>query len=255
MENILRRRLAQGEFLLGSHINTCDSTLTEAMGQCGIDYLWIDTEHTAIDYQALQLHMIAARAARCPVMVRVPWNESYLAKRVLEMGPEGIVFPMIRSVEEAEQAISFCRYPPQGSRSFGPIRAADYGAIGCQDFAAQESPCCFLQVEHIDAVNRIDDILSLDGLDGIIFGPCDLSGSMHRLGRLEDEALNAAIDHVIARCREKKIPAGVSLGLAPAPALLKWKQRGLQFISCGNEYAFVQAGLRAMIQGLQTPAP
>lgn len=243
MKNLFRQRLHQGAFFLGSHVNSCDPTLTEAMGQSGIDYLWIDTEHTAIDYQTLQLHLIAARAANCPAIVRVPWNEGYLAKRVLEMGPDALVFPMIRSAEEARRAIAACRYPPLGERSFGPIRAADYGAIPCRQFAAEEPPCRLLQVEHMDAVNCIDDILAVDGLDGIVFGPCDLSGSMHRLGQLDDPELRAAIDRVIARCKEKGVPVGVSLGPAPGAVLRDWRTRGVQFVSVGNEYSFIQRGL------------
>lgn len=241
--NVLRHRLTQGDFLLGSHVNTTDPTLTECMAQSGIDYLWIDTEHTAIDYQTLQLHLIAAKAAGCPAIVRVPWNESYLAKRVLEMGPEAVVFPMIRSAEEGARAIAACRYPPLGDRSYGPIRAAEYGAVGCGDFAQREQPCCLLQIEHIDAVKCIEEILALNGLDGIVFGPCDLSGSLHRLGSLSDVEMNAAIDHVIGLCRQKGIPAGVSLGLTSAEALRDWRARGIQFLSAGNEYAFVQKGL------------
>lgn len=251
MKNILRRRLQQGDFLLGSHINGTDPTMTECMGQCGIDYIWIDTEHTAIDYQTLQMHLIAARAANCPAMVRVPWNEGYLAKRVLEMGPDGIVFPMIRSAEEARKAIASCLYPPKGDRSFGPIRAANYGIIGPKDFAESiEPPCCFLQVEHIDAVNAIDEILDLPGLDGIIFGPCDLSGSLNRLGVLNDPQLQECIDYVISRCIAKNISVGISLGLSSADSLLKWKAKKIQFMSVGNEYSFIQAGVNSLLSML-----
>lgn len=247
MANILRQRLNRGEFLLGSHINSTDPTMTECIGQCGIDYIWIDTEHTAIDYQTLQMHLIAAKAANCPAMVRVPWNEGYLAKRVLEMGPDAIVFPMIRSAEEARKAIASCLYPPKGDRSFGPIRAANYGTIGPKDFAENiEPPCCFLQVEHIDAVNVIDEILDLSGLDGIIFGPCDLSGSMNRLGSLEDPELHRCIDFVIAKCALKNIPVGISLGLSADNALLEWKAKGIQFMSIGNEYSFIQTGVNSL---------
>lgn len=252
MENSLRKRLRQGDFLLGSHINTSDPTLTECMGQTGIDYIWVDTEHTAIDYQTLQFHLIAARAAGCPVMVRVPWNEGYLAKRVLEMGPEAIVFPMIRSVEEAKKAIASCQYPPKGDRSFGPVRAAGYGAIGPQAFADRESPCCLLQIEHMDAVKILDQLLELPGLDGLILGPCDLSGSMGILGQLADPGLVGVIDTVIETCRAHKMPIGVSLGLADDSSLAAWKARGIQFMSVGNEYAFLQAQLKGL-QALLKP--
>ena len=244
MANILRQRLQKENFLLGSHINGIDPTMTECMGQCGIDYICIDTEHTAIDYQTLQMHLIAARAANCPTMVRIPWNEGYLAKRVLEMGPDAIIFPMIRSVEEARRAIASCQYPPKGDRSFGPIRAANYGAISPKDFAEKvDTPCCFLQVEHIDAVNAIDEILAVPGLDGIILGPCDLSGSMHILGDLSSPALTESIDYVIEKCNEYQIPVGVSLGLGSDESLLNWRKKAIQFASIGNEYSFIQKGL------------
>lgn len=251
MENILRERLRQGEFLLGSHINTSDPTLTECMGQTGIDYIWVDTEHTAIDYQTLQLHLIAARAAGCATMVRVPWNEGFLAKRVLEMGPEAIVFPMIRSLEETKKAIASCQYPPKGDRSFGPIRAAGYGTIGPRAFAKQEGPCCLLQIEHMDAVQILDQLLDLPGLDGLILGPCDLSGSMGILGQLDDPKLNLVMDSVIQKCHDHQIPIGVSLGLADDSALTAWKDRGIDFMSIGNEYAFLQAQLSALRQLLK----
>lgn len=254
MANLLRQRLRQGEFLLGSHINSIDPTLTECMGQTGIDYIWVDTEHTAIDYQTLQLHLIAARASGCPAMVRIPWNESYFAKRVLEMGPDAIVFPMIRSLEEAKKAISACRYPPEGDRSFGPIRAACYGAIGVREFVETlEPPCCFLQVEHMDAVEALEDILALPGLDGLILGPCDLSGSLNRLGQLDDPQLNQVIDTVIQTCQHHNIPIGVSLGLGSSDGLLRWKQRGIQFMSVGNEYAFLQTQIASLRQLLTPP--
>lgn len=248
MENSLRAPLRSGDFLLGSHINSNDPTMTECMGQSGLDYLWIDTEHAAIDYHTLQLHLIAASSAQCPAIVRVPWNEPYLAKRVLEMGPAGIVFPMIRSVSEAEQAIASCLYPPRGNRSYGPIRAAKYGAVGCQEFAAEvPPPCCFLQVEHIDAVRCIDGILDLPGLDGIIFGPCDLSGSLNRLGALDDPELAALIDHVLARCSRKGVPAGISLGAITPAGLESWRRRGIRFLSAGNEYSFVMQGISNLL--------
>lgn len=252
MENPLRARLRRGDFLLGSHINTTDPTLTECMGRTGIDYIWVDTEHTAIDYATLQHHLIAARAAGCPALVRVPWNEGYLAKRVLEMGPEGIVFPMIRSPEEGRRAIAACRYPPEGDRSFGPIRAAGYGAVGPRDFAEKEAPpCCFLQIEHKDAVACLEAILDLPGLDGLILGPCDLSASLGILGQMEDGGLNRAIDTVIEKCHARKMPIGVSLGLGDAPSLLAWKNRGVDFMSVGNEYAFLMAQIAALRKLLQ----
>lgn len=248
MKHTLRALLRSGRFLLGTHICACDASMTEAAGLCGFDYLWIDTEHTAIDYRTLQQHLTAASAAGVPAMVRVPWNEEYLAKRVLELGPDGIIFPMIRSAAEAKRAVDACRYPPQGTRGFGPLRAADYGLTACPDFIREEPVCCILQIEHKDAVENIDGILDTPGVDALVLGPCDLSGSMGKLGQPEDAQVQAAISLVIRKCSEHGIPVGVSLGLCPPETLRRWRQRGIRFLSTGNEYSFLQQGAALLRQ-------
>lgn len=239
----LGSKLATGSFLLGTHVHSNDPTMTELLGSCGFDYIWIDTEHTAIDYHTLQLHLIAAKAAGCPAIVRVPWNASYLVKRVLDQGPDGIVFPMIRSLEEAKAAVASCFYPDVGSRSFGPIRAARYGQMPIGAYLQEENaPAIFLQVEHIAAVRALDEILGIPGLTGIILGPCDLSFSMGKCGRTDDPAVIAEVDGIIARCRERNVPVGVSLGDCTASAILEWKERGIRFVSTSSEYGFIRRG-------------
>lgn len=248
MNNRFRKLLASGRFLLGTHICGCDCSLTEAAGLCGFDYLWIDTEHTAIDYAVLQRHLIAARAADTAAIVRIPWNDDILAKRVLEQGPDGVIFPMICSAEEARRAVAACRYPSAGTRGYGPLRAADYGLVGCTEFAGRQPPVIILQIEHRRAVENIDAILDTEGFDAVVFGPCDLSGSLGRLGALDDAELRGMIDLVLEKCRVRGIPAGVSLGLAPAQTLLDWKSRGVRFLSTGNEYNFMQQGAALLRQ-------
>ena len=248
----MRTRLRNGDFLFGTHIQTNDPTLTELLGKSGFDYLWIDTEHTAIDYQQLQMHLIAARAAGCPALVRVPWNESYLAKRVLDMGADGIIFPMIRTPEEARMALESCLYPPRGTRSCGPIRAAGYGAQPLNDYlcTAQDSVLRFLQIEHIDAIDCLPEILDLPGLDGIILGPCDLSGSLGMPGKTDAPDVAACINDVIYACGQRAIPVGVSLGACGAETVLQWKQRGVGMVSAGSEYGFVCRGAEALVAGV-----
>ncbi|MCI9486498.1 MAG: aldolase [Lachnospiraceae bacterium] len=241
--NMLNKRLADGRFLLGAHVNGCDPSLTELMGQCGFDYLWIDTEHTAIDYHTLQMHLIAAKAAGCPAIVRVPWNETYLAKRVLEQGPDGIVFPSINSAEEAKRAMDACFYPPTGMRGYGPIRATGYGLTPMAEYIAKADDFCrFIQVEHVSAVSHLEEILEVPGIDGVILGPCDLSGSIGRLGETECFVMRELIDRTIKICGERKVPVGVSLGLCGAEEILDWRRRGIQFLSAGSEYSYILQG-------------
>ena len=249
----LRARLRAGDFLLGTHIHANDPTLTELLGQRGFDYLWIDTEHTAIDYQTLQLHLLAARAAGCPALVRVPWNESYLVKRVLDQGADGVIFPMIRSVQEAREALSSCLYPPAGSRSYGPIRAAGYGAQALSDYigGAEQSFLRLLQIEHVDAVACLPEILALPGLDGLILGPCDLSGSAGLLGDMAHPRVQALLAQTISACRDAGIPVGVSLGACGAEAVLAWKARGVQMVSAHSEYSYVLQGAEQLVRGVR----
>jgi len=245
-----RSKLSRGERLLGVHINACDPTLTELLGRCGFDYLWIDTEHTAIDYQTLQYHLIAARAAGCPALVRVPWNESYLVKRVADQGPDGIIFPMLRGREDAERAMDACLYPPRGTRSFGPIRASGYGMRDVDNYLSfsERALCRLIQVEHIDAVNSLDAILTVPGIDGVVLGPCDLSGSVGRLGQTGGEPVSSLIAQTIAACRAHGIPVGVSLGACDGDTVRAWWRRGVQFVSVHSEYSLIRQGARNLIE-------
>lgn len=237
----LKERLHAGEFLLGTHIHANEPSLTELLGQCGFDYLWIDTEHAPIDYAALQMHLIAARAAGCSAIVRIPWNVPYLAKRVLDQGPDGIIFPMIRSAREAEDAIRSTRYPPAGTRSFGPIRAARYGLAPTAKYLADTDSalCRFLQIEHIDAIHTLPDILNIEGIDGLILGPCDLSGSVGMLGDIGCTEVSDMINEAIALCRRTGMPIGVSVGCCGAETVQTWRQRGVQFLSAGSEHGWL----------------
>ena len=253
----LKERLQTGEFLLGTHIHAVEPSLTELLGQCGFDYLWIDTEHTPIDYAALQLHLIAARAAGCSAIVRIPWNVPYLAKRVLDQGPDGIIFPMIRSAREAEDAIRSTRYPPAGTRSFGPIRAARYGLTSTAEYlaGADHALCRFLQIEHVDAVRALPDILNVEGIDGLILGPCDLSGSIGKLGDTVCTEVAAMIDEAIALCRRAGMPVGVSLGCCGAETVLAWRQRGVQFLSAGSEHGWLALATQQVSSAVKAASP
>ena len=132
--NKLREKLNSGKTAIGSHISLADSTVTEIMGEVGFDYLWIDTEHTSMSLEDLRNHLVAARATGVSPIVRVPEVSQVQAKPILEMGPEGIIFPQVNSYEQALEAVAACRYPPKGNRGGGPRRAMHFGV----DMTAQE---------------------------------------------------------------------------------------------------------------------
>lgn len=243
----LKNKLKSGKLLIGTHINLNDLVISEIMGSLGFDFLWIDTEHTAIDYMCLQGHLIAARASGTPAIVRIPSNNAVFAKRVLEMGPAGIVFPTVNSPAEAEAAMKYCLYPPEGNRGFGPNRAIRYGIDDVDTYIRSDSKeiCRFVQVETKDAVDNLDEIACNPYIDAFIIGPYDLSGSIGQLGRVMSGETDRLINIAIEKARKAGKPIGVSTGANDYATLKHWMDKGIQIISTGTEYL-------GIIQGAQT---
>ena len=242
--NPFKRRLRAGERLVGFEVDLADPCIAEMVGNLGFDYLWIDTEHEAMDYETVLMQIIACHSAGTASLVRIPWNEPYLAKRVLEMGPDGIIFPMVQTASEAKRAMDACLYPPLGTRGFGPRRACQYGAENLDDYI-QRSPdqfCRFIQIESVQAVAELDEILKVPYLDGCIIGPCDLSGSIGRLNEIYHPEVLALVDEAVKKCKKACMPVGIAVGSTAREDMEFWRERGIQFISAGSDIgAIVQA--------------
>lgn len=241
--NAFKQRLLNGERLVGFEVDLCDPCISEMVAQAGFDYLWIDTEHSAMDYHTVLLQIIAAKAGGAASVVRIPWNEPYLAKRILEMGPDGIIFPQVSSAEELKKAMDACLYPPEGTRGFGPRRACNYCSEDLFAYIDQapDRMCRFAQVEHIDAVNNLEEMLRVPGLDGIILGPCDLSGSIGHLNDIFHPEVLALIDTCVAKCQKAHVPIGIAVGANTEKDVAFWLDRGLQFISAGSDLSAISA--------------
>jgi 2-dehydro-3-deoxyglucarate aldolase/4-hydroxy-2-oxoheptanedioate aldolase len=235
--NKFRQRLLNGEKLLGTEVDLCDPCISEMIALQGFDFLWIDTEHEAIDYQTVLMHIIAAHSGNTASIVRVPWNEPYLAKRVLEMGPDGIIFPMVNTYEEAKKAIDSCLYPPLGNRGFGPRRAVGYDGNNNNEYIAKapETICRFIQIEHVNAVHAMEKMAEIKYLDGFILGPCDLSGSIGKLNDLYCPENVELIDAAIKTSKKAGKPIGVAYGGMTEKEHCWWFERGIDFISAGND--------------------
>lgn len=230
----LNKKIERGETVIGTHITLTDHSVTELMGHIGYDFVWIDWEHAAIDRHHIQNHLIAAAAAGIAGIVRVPWNDPVIVKPVLEMGPDGVVFPMIRTAEEARNAVASCRYPPKGIRGFGPRRANMYGASPNDEYLeyADGGFWRIMQIEHAEAVANLEEILSVDGVDTIVVGPSDLSGSIGQLTKTNHPEVVKLMDEIGSKCRNSGKPFGVSMGWSPAE-VGEWKRRGVSWIASG----------------------
>jgi len=239
----------KNRFVIGGHVFLTDPSISEAMASFGYDFIWIDAEHGPFDKERLLAHIVAVNCAGAAAIVRVVWNDPAIIKPVLEMGVDGIIVPMVCTKEEAERAIAACRYPPLGMRGFGPRRANRYGMIPLPEYLenVDESIVKIVQIEHVDAVNNLHDILSVDGLDAVIIGPFDLSGSIGRLGELQHPEVIALYDEIVAVCKEEKVPCGVSIGPSDKDYIAQWLGRGVDFISCGDDISFLAAGAAGTI--------
>ena len=244
--NAFKEKLQSGKTLMGFEIDLADPCIAEMASSQGFDFLWLDIEHEAVNHETVLMQIIACKAGGAASIVRVPWNEPYLAKRILEMGPDGIIFPMVNSYEEAKKAISSCLYPPLGTRGFGPRRACDYCREDLNEYIKDQPNrlCRFIQVEHIDAVKDLDRILEIPYLDGIIVGPCDLSGSIGRLNDVYHPEVMALIDETVKKCKEHNIPIGVAVGTDTPEQLKFWIDKGFQFISSGSDMAELSGAMK-----------
>lgn len=243
----------KGRTVFGTHIRSQDPCISELLASVGYDILWIENEHSNLDKYQTTLHIMAAQGAGAAALVRVPWNDPVLVKPILELGPDGIVFPMVCSAEEARAAVAACTYPPRGIRGMGPIRSNRYGLTGNADYLKDADDRIFklIQVEHIRGVENIEAILDVEGVDGIVVGQFDLSGSLGILGQIYDERNLTCIRTVFDACRRRGIPCGISS--EPRPEIVQmWLDMGADFIFMCYEYDWIRMGAQSALQAARS---
>jgi 4-hydroxy-2-oxoheptanedioate aldolase len=209
-KNELRKTLAGGGTVLNGWLSLANSYSAEIMAHQGFDSITIDLQHGAVDYPAAVGMLQAISTTAAVPMVRVPWNEPILTAKLLDAGAYGVICPMINSKAQAEALVNVCRYPPRGARSFGPNRAVLYGGADYWQHADEEI-LLFAMVETREALANLEEIVSVDGLDGIYVGPSDLSLSMGKTPTLDpqDGEVVSAIKKICTSTRKKGKFAGV----------------------------------------------
>ena len=215
---------------------------TEVVSASGCDWLCIDLQHGLVGDEDMRAMVQAAAIRRTPVIVRVPWNEPAAIMRALDAGAEGVIVPMVNSVEEAEHAVGACRYPPRGFRSWGPMRSA-MAQPGFTAELGNEQTVCIVMIETEQAVENIDAILSVPGVDGVLVGPNDLAishaGSNAGAGSSPRDV--EMIELIAARCREHGVVAGISC--ADAGDARRWEHAGYTLLALPSDAALLGEGL------------
>lgn len=234
-----RQKLKDDERLLGSWLTFNDPCVAELMCQAGFDFLIIDAEHGPVSIETIQNLMMVINSTEVIGLVRIPWNEPVIIKRVLDVGADGILVPLVTTADDVRQAVSATRYPPEGVRGFGPRRPGRYGRLFQEYINGPAKDIIVLtQIEDIKAVENLDEILKVSELDGLLIGSNDLSASMGLLGQREHPKMLETIETIIKKCRTGKVPVVAACGDAPEQALT-WFKRGAQLVALGGDFSLL----------------
>lgn len=206
----LRQQWRDGKSTLGGWLSSDSTAVAESMALAGFDYVCVDMQHGVSDYTAATRQIQAILAADATPIVRVPWNDPGIIGKVLDAGALGVIVPMVNSVAEAEAVVSACRYAPHGSRSFGPVLAAPRVAGNYMEWA-QENIAVIPMIETAKAVDDLDAILDVPGIDAVYVGPSDLSLTygLPPVNNDGEPDFDNALAKIISACNERGIVAGM----------------------------------------------
>lgn len=248
----LKSKLARNALTIGSWVTLGHPAIAEIMAAAGFDWLVLDTEHSVLELSEVQMLIQVLDSQQCPAIVRLTSNHPDQIKRVMDAGAAGVMVPMVKTAADAEAAVQAVYYPPRGRRGVGLARAQGYGAR-FQEYRywLEDNAIIVAMIEHIDAVNAIDSILSVPGIDAYIIGPYDLSGSMGRPGELDYPDVQSAIEKVREAGRRLGKPGGIHV-VEPDPEILRRNiDAGFNFLGYGLDIRILDTLCRSHMQNIR----
>jgi 2-dehydro-3-deoxyglucarate aldolase len=251
MAHDFRARLKRGDKLLGTMVTLPSAATAEILADLGFDWLFIDGEHGPLETADLAaILQVAGQKTAC--IVRVPEAAEVPIKKVLDLGADGIIVPQVNTAEQAASVVRFARYAPEGARGVGLARAQGYGQrFGEYLAAANREIAVIVQAEHALAVENIDAIVRVPGIDAVLLGPYDLSASLGKMGRVDDPEVVDAIGRVTEACRKAGVPLGY-FGVTAA-AVRPYAAQGYTLIVAGVDTLFLGNGAKALLAELKNP--
>jgi len=258
-ESALRKALAEGRPVVGATVTVPNVDTALALANAGFDFLWIEMEHAPISLESLREILLATRGAKAVPVTRVPANEVWLAKRVLDAGSLGVVFPFTSTRELAERAVAACRYPPLGVRGFGPALALSRYGMGAADYVrfANENVVVVVIIEQKEAVENIEAIASVPGVGVLFVGVNDLSYSLGVAGRTRDPLVEQALAKVLDAGRRHGIPVGYPTG--DPTEINRRIAQGFRFFQASSDVGLMAGAARDMLskveRGSSAPRP
>jgi 2-dehydro-3-deoxyglucarate aldolase len=252
MKKTIKEKFRNKELTLGSWITLGHPSVGEIMASAGFDWLTIDMEHSVIGLKEAQLLISAIESKGVAPFVRVGENNANLIKRVMDAGAHGVIVPMVNTREDARRAVEAVRYPPKGTRGVGLARAQGYG-VGFEQYRdwLAEGSVVIVQIEHIKAVENLESILTVEGVDGFIVGPYDLSGSLGVPGEFDNPAMIEAMGNVKKISSKLEAMAGVHV-IPPDPDEVKAKvKEGYRFIAYSLDTLLLESSCRGGLNSIR----
>ena len=246
-ENPVKRALKEGKVVFGATVTTASPDVAATLAGLGFDFLWIEMEHSPLTLETVRSAVLATRGLKGMPFTRVPVNEPWLAKRVLDIGSLGVIFPFVSTREAAERAVKACRYPPAGTRGYGPSLAAPRWGLSGADYAkfANEQVMVIVIVEQKEALDHVEEIAAVPGVDVLFLGANDMSFSLGVGGRLDHPLVEEAAARVVAAGRKHGVAVGYP---ASAPAEIQKRiAQGFRFFQTASDLGLMSAAARDLL--------
>lgn len=224
-------------------------TIVELYAGERLDWVCLDMEHTSIDIRTMHECILASKGSNVDLLLRLPSHHPDLAKRALDAGVQGLIFPNVQNGKEAEAVVAMTKYPPEGNRGVSLSRSTDFGRKFESHFQQHNHEVLvIIMIEHASALPQLDSILGTPGIDAVFIGPYDLSASMGLAGQLDHPDVLAAQDQILKACQRNQVAPGIHVVPIDRPQVRQRVEQGFRLIACGLDTEFILHGCRAMLE-------
>ena len=243
--NAFKHAIAAGQLQIGLWSSLCSNIGAEIISDSGFDWILLDSEHSPNEIPGLLSQLQAVQRGTATPIIRPAWNDAVLAKRCLDIGAQTLLFPYVQNAEEARRAVASTRYPPQGIRGVAvATRAGRYGRVPGYLTKANDEVCVLVQVETRVALNELEAIAKVEGVDGVFIGPSDLAASLGHLGNPQAAEVQQAIRDAVSRLKALGKPAGIlTANEEEARRYIEW---GFLFVAVGADIGLLARNADAL---------
>jgi len=247
-KNKFKQSLLERKLIAGAWVQIGHPAVAEIFARRGFDWICVDLEHGIIDLESMANIFRTIAAFDCVPVARLPLNDPIWIHRSLDAGAKALIIPMVKNAQEAQNAIKEAKYPPQGVRGFGYSRANMYG-IDFDDYikTANDEIAMIMQIEHKDAIDNLEEIAEVKGVDGLFIGPLDLSGSMGITGQMNHPQMIKALEKYRNICRQKSLSAGMHIVRPNSENIKSAINEGYNFLALGVDTVFLDESSKNLL--------